>query len=155
MTRGFGGRLHPRHVRTIHNPSSSDDRGNHSQGIIRAPRLQGRNKALIGHRLQEVEEAEASEEGSTPSLRDCSVYSVGRTKDIQQGRAKSRSRSRKRQLKPKQGRISRSRSCISLRAIPHTFSSMWATNSPQYQLLRQATLKLHGSHYHHHLWHQP
>jgi hypothetical protein len=32
MTRGFGGRLHPRHVRTIHNPSSSDDRGNHTQG---------------------------------------------------------------------------------------------------------------------------
>jgi hypothetical protein len=28
LTRGFGGRLHPRHVRTIHNPSSSDDRGN-------------------------------------------------------------------------------------------------------------------------------
>jgi hypothetical protein len=26
MTRGFGGRLHPRHVRTIHNPSSSEDR---------------------------------------------------------------------------------------------------------------------------------
>jgi hypothetical protein len=25
MTRGFGGRLHPRHVRTIHNPSSSED----------------------------------------------------------------------------------------------------------------------------------
>ena len=32
MTRGFGGRLHPRHVRTIHNLSSSDDRGNHAQG---------------------------------------------------------------------------------------------------------------------------
>jgi hypothetical protein len=32
MTRGFGGRLQPRHVRTIHNPSSSDDRGNHTQG---------------------------------------------------------------------------------------------------------------------------
>jgi hypothetical protein len=32
MTRGFGGRLHPLHVRTIHNPSSSDDRGNHTQG---------------------------------------------------------------------------------------------------------------------------
>jgi hypothetical protein len=32
MTRGFGGRLHSRHVRTIHNPSSSDDRGNHTQG---------------------------------------------------------------------------------------------------------------------------
>jgi hypothetical protein len=32
MTRGFGGRLHPRHVRTIDNPSSSDDRANHTQG---------------------------------------------------------------------------------------------------------------------------
>ena len=32
MTRGFGGRLDPRHVRSIHNPSSSDDRGNHTQG---------------------------------------------------------------------------------------------------------------------------
>jgi hypothetical protein len=30
MTRGFGGRLHPRHVRKIHNTNSSDDRGNHS-----------------------------------------------------------------------------------------------------------------------------
>jgi hypothetical protein len=32
MTRGFRGRLHPRHARTIHNPSLSDDRGNHAQG---------------------------------------------------------------------------------------------------------------------------
>jgi hypothetical protein len=32
MTRGFEGRLHPRHVRTIHNPNSGDDRGNYSQG---------------------------------------------------------------------------------------------------------------------------
>jgi hypothetical protein len=32
MTRGFERRLHPRHVRTIHNPSSSDDRRNHAQG---------------------------------------------------------------------------------------------------------------------------
>ena len=32
MTRGFKGRLHPRHVRTIHNPSQSEDRNNHNQG---------------------------------------------------------------------------------------------------------------------------
>jgi hypothetical protein len=32
MTRGFGGRLHPRHVRTIHNPNQSEDINNHSQG---------------------------------------------------------------------------------------------------------------------------
>jgi hypothetical protein len=32
MTRGFGGRFHPRHVRTIHNPSTNDDRASHTQG---------------------------------------------------------------------------------------------------------------------------
>jgi hypothetical protein len=32
MTRGFRGRLHPRHVRMIHNPCQSKDRGNHNQG---------------------------------------------------------------------------------------------------------------------------
>jgi hypothetical protein len=31
MTRGFQGRLHPRHVRTIHNPNASDDRTNNAQ----------------------------------------------------------------------------------------------------------------------------
>jgi hypothetical protein len=30
MTRGFGGRLHPRHVRTIHNPRTNDDWENHT-----------------------------------------------------------------------------------------------------------------------------
>jgi hypothetical protein len=32
MTRGFGGRLHSRHVRTIHNPNQSEDKNNHNQG---------------------------------------------------------------------------------------------------------------------------
>jgi hypothetical protein len=31
MTRGFGGRLHPRHVRSIHNSTESDDRGSQIQ----------------------------------------------------------------------------------------------------------------------------
>jgi hypothetical protein len=30
LTRGFGGRLHPRHVRTIHNPNINDDKTNHT-----------------------------------------------------------------------------------------------------------------------------
>jgi hypothetical protein len=41
MTRGFGGRLHARHVRTIHNPSSGDDRGNHSQGHQQSSQTSG------------------------------------------------------------------------------------------------------------------
>jgi hypothetical protein len=32
MTRGFGGRVHPRHVRSIHNSTQSDDKGSQSQG---------------------------------------------------------------------------------------------------------------------------
>jgi hypothetical protein len=31
MTRGFGGRIHPRHVSSIHNSTQSDDRGSQSQ----------------------------------------------------------------------------------------------------------------------------
>jgi hypothetical protein len=31
MARGFGRRFHPRHVRTIHNPNTNDDRTNHTQ----------------------------------------------------------------------------------------------------------------------------
>jgi hypothetical protein len=32
MTRGFRGRFHPKHIRTIHNPGTNDDRENHTQG---------------------------------------------------------------------------------------------------------------------------
>jgi hypothetical protein len=55
MTRGFEGRIHPRHVRSIHNSSQSDDRGSrfhrpqHSsqssrqqQSSFRPPALRGR-----------------------------------------------------------------------------------------------------------------
>jgi hypothetical protein len=31
MTRGFGGRIHPRHVRSIHNSTQNDDKGSQSQ----------------------------------------------------------------------------------------------------------------------------
>jgi hypothetical protein len=41
MTRGFGGRLHPRHVKTIHNPISGDDRGNHAQGHHQSSQTSG------------------------------------------------------------------------------------------------------------------
>jgi hypothetical protein len=63
--------------------------------ISKAPRLQGCNKVLTGYQLQEAKEEEASEEGSVRNPEGCSVYSVGRIRGIQQGRAKSRSRSKK------------------------------------------------------------
>jgi hypothetical protein len=64
MTKGFGGRLHPRNVRTIHNPSSSDDMANHTQGnqqssqssgmqqsSYRPPALRGRGGRSFGGRF--------------------------------------------------------------------------------------------------------
>jgi hypothetical protein len=66
------------------------------KGTSKGPSLQGHNKILTSHQLQEAEEEEASEEYSTPNLGGCSVYSAGRIKDIQQGRAKSRFKSKKR-----------------------------------------------------------
>jgi hypothetical protein len=45
MTRGFGGRLHPRHVRTIHNPNSTNDRGNHAQGHKQSFQSSGKQKS--------------------------------------------------------------------------------------------------------------
>jgi hypothetical protein len=62
----------------------------------KAHNLQECSKPLTGHQLQEAEEEEALEEGSTLNLGDCSAYSVGRIRDTQQGRAKSRSKSKRR-----------------------------------------------------------
>jgi hypothetical protein len=36
MTRGFGGRLHPRHVRSIHNSNTNDERANNAQSSHRS-----------------------------------------------------------------------------------------------------------------------
>jgi hypothetical protein len=64
MTRGFEGRFHPRHVRTIHNPSTNDDRANHTQGSqqssqssrmqqtsYRPPAPRGRGRRSFGGRF--------------------------------------------------------------------------------------------------------
>jgi hypothetical protein len=45
MARGFGGRFHPRHVRSIHNASSSDDRGKpHSKAVAQLSVLRSTTK---------------------------------------------------------------------------------------------------------------
>jgi hypothetical protein len=85
----------------------------------KAHNLQECSKLSTGHQPQEIEGGEASEEGLVSNPGDCYAYSMGRIRDTRQGRAKSRSKSRRRSLKPKRGRISRSRSCILLHAIRH------------------------------------
>jgi hypothetical protein len=65
------------------------------KGISTAPNLQGHNKALSSHQLQEAEEVEALLEDSAPNQEGCFAYSVGKINGIQQGHAKSRFRSRR------------------------------------------------------------
>jgi hypothetical protein len=77
MTRGFGGRFHPKHVRTIHNPGTNDDRETTLKAANKAHNLYECNKPFTGHQLQEAEEEEASEEGSALNPGDCSAYSMG------------------------------------------------------------------------------
>jgi hypothetical protein len=90
MTRGFGGRLHPRHVMTIHNPSKSEDKNNHNQSTSTVPSQQGPNKAPSDRRPQEEEKDIGSEGDSTLNQEDCFSYSAERTRDTQQEPVKSR-----------------------------------------------------------------
>jgi hypothetical protein len=96
MTRGFGGRFHTRHVRSIHNSTQSDDRGSQQQrpqyssqasgqqqGSVRPPAPRGRGARGFGGRF------EISQEEFT-------VYSVVKTRAIPPGCAMSPSRSKRR-----------------------------------------------------------
>jgi hypothetical protein len=150
MTRGFGGRLNPRHVRTIHNPSSNNDRGNHTQGhqhnsqssgtqqsSFRLPAPRGIGGRSFGGRFSSQPRRLfclfcGEDKGHT--TRTCQV-TIRKQKEIAEAEAWNNDWRR---------------SYILLRAIPHTSPSMWATSSPQHQLLQQAIHKLHGPHYHHH-----
>jgi hypothetical protein len=152
MTRGFGGRLHPRHVRTIHNPTQIMTGPIILRAATKAHNLQECNKHPTGHQPREAEGGGTSEEGILINPGDCSAYSMGRIRDTRQGRAKSRSKSIRKSLKLKHGSPNRSRSCILLHAIFHTSLSMWAINNLQRPLLQRVTPKPPGPSCHHHHW---
>jgi hypothetical protein len=156
MTRGFGGRLHPRHVRSIHNPSSSDDKGNHTQGQQHNSQSSEAQQSSFRPPAPRGRGGEASEEDMVISPGDCFSYSVVNIRDTPQGRAKSRSKSRRKSLKRKHGRTRRSRSCILLHATLRISWSMWAINSLRLPLLRRVTPKLPRLNCHHrHRWRLP
>ena len=149
MTRGFEGRFHPRHVRSIHNSSSSDDKGNHTQrqqhssqssgtqqSSFRPPAPRGRGGRSFGGRFNTQPRRLfclfcGEDKGHT--TRTCQVM-IQKQKEIAEAEA--------RQNQPKQ--------------VLHTASatlrisrSMWAINSLRLLLLQQVTLKLPGLSYHH------
>jgi hypothetical protein len=78
MTRGFGGRLHPRHVRTIHNPSQNEDRGNHNQGHQHSSQSTGTQQSSFRPPAPRGRGGRSFEEDSTHNQEGCSTCSVER-----------------------------------------------------------------------------
>jgi hypothetical protein len=101
MTRGFGERLHPRHVRTIHNPNTNDDRANHTQSSEHSSQSLGMQQTSYRPPTPRGRGGRSFGEGMVISPGNCSAYSMAKTRDTPQGRAKSRT-GRRKSLKPKQ-----------------------------------------------------
>jgi hypothetical protein len=94
MTRGFGGRVHPRHVRSIHS-TQNDDRGSQQQRPQYSSQALGQQQSYPLPQLQGAEAPGASEEGLGISPEKFIAYSAVRTSAILPGCAMSPSRNRK------------------------------------------------------------
>jgi hypothetical protein len=79
MTRGFGGRIHPRHVKSIHNSNPSDDRGSQPQRQQHSSQSSGPQQSSFRPPAQEAEAAEASKEDTEISPEDYIAYSTVKT----------------------------------------------------------------------------
>jgi hypothetical protein len=89
MARGFGGRLHSRHVRSIHNASPNDDRGSQPQRQQHSSQSSGRQQSSFRPSASRGRGGRSSEEDTEISLEDCFVYSAAKTKATPQEHAKS------------------------------------------------------------------
>jgi hypothetical protein len=95
MARGFGGRIHPRHVRSIHS-TQNDDRGSQQQRSQYSSQASGQQQSYPLPQLQGAEATGASEEGLGISPEKFIAYSVVRTRATLPGCAMSPSRNTKR-----------------------------------------------------------
>jgi hypothetical protein len=147
MTRGFGGRIHLRHVRSIHS-TQSDDRGSQlqkpqytsqssgqQQSSFRLPAPRGRGARGYGGRF-----------GDQPRKIYCLFCGEDKGHTIRMCRISSKSR--RKSQKPKLGKVSRSRSCTPLRVIHPIYQNMWVIIL-QLQLLRLVSHRILGHSFHH------
>jgi hypothetical protein len=133
MTWGFGGRIHPRHVRSIHNSIQSDDRGSQQQRPHYSSQASGQQQSS----------------SRPPAPRGKGVRGFGGRYGDQPRKiyCLSPSKSKKKLQKPKPKKISRSRSCTLLRVIHPTYQNMWVI-IPQLLLLRLVSRKFLGHIFH-------
>jgi hypothetical protein len=147
MTRGFGGRIHLRHVRSIHNSIQSDDRGSQQQrpqyssqasgqqhSSFRLPAPRGRGARGFGGRygdqLKKIYCLFCGEDKGHKT-RTCQI-TIQKQKEIAEAEAQ---------------KISQSRSCTLLRVIHPTYQNMWVI-IPQLLLLRLVSRKFLGCSFH-------
>jgi hypothetical protein len=150
MTKGFGGRIHPRHVRSIHSSSQSDDRGSQFQRPQHNSQSLGQQQSSFRPLAPRGRGGRGFEGRYGINPGNSTAYSVVKTRATPQEHARSPFKSKKRLPKQKRGRISRSKFYILLRATLPTYQNMWAINL-QLLLLRQVIHKRPGliSHCHH------
>jgi hypothetical protein len=125
LTRGFGGRIHLRHVRSIHNSTQSDDRGSQLQRPQYTSQSSGQQQSSFRPPAPRGRGAKASEEDMGISPERSITYFVVKTRAILQECAKSPSKSRRRSQKSKPRKVNRSRSCTLLRVTHPTYQNMW------------------------------
>jgi hypothetical protein len=106
MTRGFRGRIHPRHVGSIHSSSQSDDKGSQFQRPQHSSQSSGQQQSSFRPPVQGAEATGASEEDMGISPGKSIAYSVVKTRVTLQERARLPFRSKKSMPKQKPGRTS-------------------------------------------------
>jgi hypothetical protein len=89
MTRGFRGRIHPRHVRSIHNSGPSDDRGSQPQRPQHSSQSSGQQQSSFRPPALRVEAAGASEEGTGINPEGYIAYSVEKIRATPQEHVRS------------------------------------------------------------------
>jgi hypothetical protein len=94
-TRGFGGRIHPRHVRSIHS-TETDDRGSQQQRPQYSSQASGQQQNYPRPPAPRAEAPGASKEGLGISPGKFTAYSAVRTRDILPGCVMSPFKNRKR-----------------------------------------------------------
>jgi hypothetical protein len=94
MTRGFRGRIHPRHVRSIHS-TQSDDRGSQQQRLQYSSQASGQQQNSFRPPAPRGRGARGFGGRFGISLGKFIAYSVVRTRDILQGCAMSPFRNRR------------------------------------------------------------
>jgi hypothetical protein len=96
MTRGFGGRIHLRHVRSIHNSTESDDKGSQLQRSQYTSQSSGQHQSSFRPPAPRGRGAKGFGGRFGVSLERSTAYSVVRTRTILQEYAKSPFRSKRR-----------------------------------------------------------